>query len=189
MDVEQTKHELRVSAGSRLAAIDKFYIQESNKDILQMLLTVPEYKQAQRVFTYYSVAKEVDTHALIGGALKSGREVFLPATLGGGIMEFRKYNDGDELVKGKLDIPEPVSGARVDVPEDGDVIIVPALAYDLYGYRLGYGGGHYDRYLASCKGFTIGLCRNRMMIGVLPRQEHDVPVMCVVSETKIARPE
>lgn len=189
MSIEQVKHQIRVAAGSRLAAIDKFYYLESNKDILYMLLTVPEYKQAKRVFTYYSISKEVDTRALIGGALKSGKQVFLPATLGGGKMEFREYNDGDELVKGRLNIPEPREGAAVSEPEDGDVIIVPALVYDLDGYRLGYGAGHYDRYLASCGGFAIGLCRNRMMMRELPREDHDIPVKCIVTETKIERPE
>ena len=189
MDIQQTKHQIRVAAGSRLAAIDRFYFIESNKDILYMLLTVPEYKEAKRVFTYYSISKEVDTRAMIGGALKSGKQVFLPATFGGGKMEFREYKEGDELVKGRLNIPEPREGAPVSEPEDGDVLIVPALVYDLEGYRLGYGGGYYDRYLAGCKGFTIGLCRSRMMMGALPREEHDIPVKCIVTETKIARPE
>ncbi len=189
MDIEQAKHQIRVSAGSRLAAIDRFYFLESNKDILYMLLTVPEYKESKRVFTYYSVSKEVDTRTMIGGALKSGKQVFLPATLGGGKMEFREYNEGDELVSGKLNIPEPREGMPVAEPEDGDVLVVPGLVYDLHGYRLGYGGGYYDRYLANCKGFTIGLCRNRMMFGTLPRDQYDIPVKCIVSETKIARPE
>lgn len=183
------KDSLRRAAASRLAAIDRFYFTESNKDILYQLISVPEYADAKRIFTYMSVSKEVDTRAMIGGALKSGKQVFLPATLGGGVMEFRRFTDDTPLQKGRLNIPEPVAEAPVAVPEEGDVIIVPGLAFDLEGYRIGYGGGYYDRYLADCKGFTIGLCRERMMLRQLPREEHDIPVMCIVSETKIARPE
>lgn len=183
------KRMLRRMAQQRLAQIDAFYIQVSDRSILHNLIELPEYKQARRIFVYYSMGKEVDTHRLIEGALRSGRQVYLPKTYGNGRMDFHEFREGETLVRGRMNIPEPDESAPGADPDAEDIIIVPGMVYDLEGYRLGYGGGYYDRYLAGRQAFSIGLCRDRMLIKVLPREEHDLPVDCLVTETKQARPE
>ena len=74
-------------------------------------------------------------------------------------------------------------------PEKGDLLIVPALCFDRQGYRLGQGGGYYDRYLEKYDGvFTAGLCRAALLMDAVPREEHDRRVDCVVTEENAARP-
>ena len=182
------KNQLRWAARQRLARIDEFYISVSDRSILHNLIELPEYEKAKRVFIYYSMGKEVNTHRLIEGALRSDKQVFLPKTGGNGLMTFHAFREGDALVHVRMNIPEPEESTPEAAPEVDDIIIVPAMVYDLEGYRLGYGGGYYDRFLAGCEAFSVGLCRDRMLMTALPREEHDVPVNCVVTETKTARP-
>jgi 5-formyltetrahydrofolate cyclo-ligase len=182
------KKQLRQEANRRLAAIDRFYFNESNKCIIANLISLMEYKSAKRIFTYFSVNKEIDTRVLIGGALKSGKQVFIPQALEDGTLCFREYRKDDQLQKGRTGMAEPLDSAPEAKPQSGDIVIVPGLCYDLEGYRLGYGGGFYDRLLADCPALSIGLCRERMLINRVPREEHDVPVDIIVTENRCARP-
>jgi 5-formyltetrahydrofolate cyclo-ligase len=84
-----------------------------------------------------------------------------------------------------LNIPAPPDTAPIIAPEELDLVIVPALAYDSAGYRLGYGGGYYDRYLHDIPAFTVGLARERLIVGELPTEQHDIAVKCVVTEDAV----
>jgi len=132
------------------------------------------------------VGREVDTHEIIRLCRVMGKPVALPVVLGGGIMEFALF-DGAGLVPGSLNIPQPGESSERVYPRAGDVILVPALSYDAEGYRLGQGGGYYDRFLSACDAFTVGLCRESMLSSGLPREEHDIPVKCLVTEKRIMR--
>ena len=90
-----------------------------------------------------------------------------------------------ELQPAMLGIPAPPDSAPVLSPEELDLILVPALVYDRDGYRIGYGGGYYDRFLSSARAFTIGLGRERLMMDRLPKEAHDIAVECVVTEDKV----
>lgn len=181
------KEILRRELINRLAALDKAYLAESDRRIIGRLIASPEYKSAKRIFSYYSVGKETDTHALIDSAKKDGKQVFIPAIISKGIMEFREYTGADDLQTGSMNIPEPSECAEAAVPELSDIIIVPGLAFDPSGARLGYGGGYYDRYLAHSSAFSIGLCRDLMLLSELPVESHDISVQCVLTETKNTR--
>ena len=89
----------------------------------------------------------------------------------------------EELSPEVLGIPAPKESAvRLD-PDELDLIIVPAITFDRSGYRLGYGGGYYDRYLAQTKAFTVGLARERLVKEELPREAHDIAVKCLITES------
>ena len=105
----------------------------------------------------------------------------------GGAMDFALYDGA--LVEGLYGIPEPGPDAERVEPESGDIIIVPALCFDRQGYRLGQGGGYYDRWLELHPGlFSVGLCRERFLQERVPREAHDMCVRCVVTEKEAARP-
>ena len=74
------------------------------------------------------------------------------------------------------------------MPEKIDLVLVPALAFDKECYRLGHGGGYYDRYLPRTRAFTVGLAREKMLFDRVPREAHDVPVMLVITEKRIVGP-
>jgi 5-formyltetrahydrofolate cyclo-ligase len=99
-------------------------------------------------------------------------------------MEARTIKDLSELSESSYHLREPLSSVCVIPPEALDFIIVPALTFDSAGYRLGRGGGYYDRYLLKTNAFTAGIARERLICEAVPREAHDVPVRCVVTEKK-----
>jgi 5-formyltetrahydrofolate cyclo-ligase len=144
------------------------------------LTALSAYKNAQKVFCYYSVGGEVDTLALIERMRSDGKTVCLPAILGSGIMEARRM---DRLVAGLYGIPSP-EGPIVP-PEEIDLIVVPGLAFDRLCHRLGRGGGYYDRYLPKCRGVTVGLAYEFQMADSLPLEAHDAQLDFVATESAI----
>ena len=100
-------------------------------------------------------------------------------------MQARIVKSLEELHPAMLGIPAPPETAPVILPTELDLIIVPALAYDKSGHRLGYGGGYYDRYLRDTPAFTIGLAREFLMKEKLPTQPHDIAVKCIITENRV----
>lgn len=98
-------------------------------------------------------------------------------------MQAYRFTDKKELAKNCFGIWEPPESA--EVIQNPDVIIVPGLAFDRQGFRLGRGGGYYDRYLAGRSTLTIGLCHQAAFVDLLPRDPWDIPVALVVSEQGI----
>ncbi|HHU23198.1 MAG TPA: 5-formyltetrahydrofolate cyclo-ligase [Clostridiales bacterium] len=180
------KTALRAAFRRRLTELEAAYLSYSNREICSRIVSLPELLSANRVFPYYSVGREVDTHEIIRLCRAMGKPVALPVVLGGGIMEYALYDD-TELVPGSLNIPQPGQHSEKLFPEAGDIILVPALSFDQKGYRLGQGGGYYDRFLAGCQAFTVGLCREAMLSHRLPHEKHDIPVKCLVTEKRIMR--
>ena len=172
---------------ARMRALDAAYVEGSNAAICARLLALPEYRAAGRIFAYFSVGREPDTHAVIRTALDAGKEVFLPVITGDGLMDFARYFGTEPLGESALHIPEPGADAPRALPEGTDLLLVPAVSFDPEGYRLGQGGGFYDRFLAKCRVFSAGLCREQMPCPQAPREAHDMGVDCVVTEARILR--
>jgi 5-formyltetrahydrofolate cyclo-ligase len=99
-------------------------------------------------------------------------------------MEARAFRSLDELSESSYHLLEPLSSTHVIPPEALDFIIVPALTFDHEGYRLGRGGGYYDRFLLKTQAFTAGVARERLLRVTLPREAHDIAVRCVVTEKR-----
>jgi 5-formyltetrahydrofolate cyclo-ligase len=172
---------------AREAALDAEYLVRSDAGIAPRLFALPEFEDARTVLFFYSVGHEPDTHLLIERALEIGKTVALPESRANGIMVARRITSLGELVPGKYGIPAPTADMPEIAPEEFDFVVVPALAYDLGGYRLGRGGGYYDRYLPQTRAFKCGAARERMFFPRVAREEHDVRVNCVVTETKVWR--
>lgn len=163
-------------------AID--YLVKSDCGIFDIITNLPEFESARTIFSYYSIGREPDTIKIMEYALKTGKTVTLPVCFKGGIMEARAVESLDELSESWYHLLEPLSSTRVFAPSELDFIIVPALAFDLEGYRLGRGGGYYDRFLIKTEAFTAGITRECFIREALPREEHDMPVRCVVTEKR-----
>lgn len=128
-------------------------------------------------FVYYSFGTETDTHALIQTLLQAGRTVCLPRVVGRE-MEAVRYTGGG-LKKGAYGIYEPCG--KGDTP--CEIALVPLLAVDGAGNRLGYGGGYYDRYFAAHKEILrVGLCYEGQVVPALPVGETDIPLHAIVTE-------
>lgn len=148
------KTELRNQMLERLKGHTPSQKKEADEMLLQLFLASPAYQAATNIATYLSFEHEFSTEALIEHALRDGKRVCVPKTYPKGRMEFMEYNP-ENLQKTHFGLMEPGDGALVVDKEDIDLIHVPGLVFNSEGYRLGYGGGYYDRYLADFKGKTV----------------------------------
>ncbi len=139
------------------------------------------------VFMYYSVSDEVDTSALISELRNKNIVVAFPkCTDNEGNMIFYLVASDDGLIDGMYGIKEPdTSRCTAAVPTENSLCVVPALSFDLQGYRLGYGKGYYDRFLEKFTGASVGLCRENCLRDYLPRNEFDKKVDFLVTEKRI----
>lgn len=147
---------------------------------------LPVFAQADGVFTYLSFGAEVDTRGLIERAWDAGKAVCLPRVVPDTRrMRWYAVDSLDGLERGPLGVEEPAADpTRETVPGDfrAPLALVPGLAFDCAGYRLGYGGGFYDTFLPTFPGSSIGPCRAAQFVDRLPHDAHDVPVDLVVTE-------
>lgn len=187
MDIKALKTELRNQIKEETAALPEDYISDSDNGLLLLVTSMKEFSAAGNIMIYYSVEKEPDTHNIAEAALHAGKTVAFPFCRRGGTMQARVVSDLGELAPSLLSIPAPPETAPLIEPDELDLIIVPALAYDRYGCRIGYGGGYYDRYLCGIQAFTVGLARERLMKETVPREPHDIAVKCLVTENEIMR--
>lgn len=157
--------------------------------IQSRLLALPEYANSDTLFTYVSKSIEVDTTALIGAALANRKKVAVPRCVPDTYdMEFYYIRSMEELEKGLFGVLEPVPGrSRPVLPGTDGLCIVPGLSFDAQGYRLGYGKGYYDRFLAGFRGITIGICYSGCVQWNLPHGYYDRPVDVLITEKYIRR--
>ncbi len=187
MSMREQKKLVRKELRRRIAAMDEKELEKSNIGIYNNLTRLPELLAAETVFLYCSTGHEVDTRRLIAFLLERGQTVALPVSLPEGEMYFARYLPG-ELQEGRFfGILEPDEHAPRLEPEKGGLIIVPALAYDRGGYRMGQGGGYYDRYLSARDLFSVGIGRDCLLCDSVLREKHDTPVDCLVTETGVYR--
>lgn len=178
------KEAMRQQIVQQINGLSDDYITLSDEGIYKNLIQLPAFIEAETIFAFYSLGREPDTRNFLNYALQLGKTVTLPVCFKGGVMEARAISDLGELKQASFGLYEPLSSTRILPPEALDFIVVPGLAFDLEGFRVGWGGGYYDRYLPKTRGFTAGIARERLVAGKLPREAHDVPVGCIVTEEK-----
>lgn len=155
--------------------------------IFQKLINLEEYKNSEFVLVYVSSSIEVDTHKIIEYSFKINKKVLAPRCIPDtNLMEFCEISSFDDLESGAFGIMEPKDKCeRIQSFASNSCCIVPALAYDKKGYRLGFGKGFYDRFLDKYKGQKIGLCYSSCMTDRLPYDVLDKTVNCVVTDHDI----
>lgn len=194
------KRELRLSLKEKRAALSVELRASADQCIAQRVCALPEFAAADVVFTYLSFGSEVDTRQIIQEAWRAGKTVAIPRCVPGERrMEWCEAHSFDGLVKSSLGVEEPRADAQsVPMPISASVpasvpscaiALVPALAYDQQGYRLGYGGGYYDVFLEAFAGTSIGLCREGFLLDSLDRaiEPHDLPVDIVITDANTLR--
>ena len=150
--------------------------------IVQKALTLVEEREAKTVFAYLSFGSEVQTHGLIEELLRQGVRVAVPrCNTQTHTMQAITMDGFEDLYKDAYGVLTPKNG-KVLLPQEIDLVFVPALAFDEEGYRLGYGGGYYDRYLKAFQGISAGLAFSACCVKELPRDCYDLPVSCILTE-------
>jgi 5-formyltetrahydrofolate cyclo-ligase len=158
---------------------------DANQKILTQLVALPEVQNAHTIFCYISTKEEVDTLRFIEQSLAAGKRVCVPLCKSMGVMHPYAITGLDDLQSGKYDIPEPKSHCQQVAEEEIDLVIVPCVCVDRDGYRLGYGGGFYDRWLEKNPVPSIILCRESLVTEKVPLEEHDQRVGILVTDAGV----
>ena len=136
-------------------------------------------KDAQTIMAYYSLPDEVNTHELIDELVAEGKTVLLPKVVDEEHMELRRYTGRQDLQVGAFHIMEPV-GEPFTAYQDIDVALIPGVAFDAQGHRLGRGRGYYDHFLSYLSPLTIylliGVCFDFQKVPEVLTDAHDIPV-------------
>jgi len=184
--INEKKANLRNQIIGEISALPDEYTAISDRGLFLWVTTLVEFITSRNIMIYYSVKREPATQEIAEFALSMGKTVAFPYCYRGGIMQARVVNNLNELRPAMLGIPAPPDTSPVISREELDLIIVPALTYDKKGYRLGYGGGYYDRYLCDIPALTVGLARARLIKDELPKEPHDIAVKCVITEDGVS---
>jgi len=159
--------------------------------ILNKLFRLPEFKNSHTIFFYASYGSEVDTFPAIEKALSLKKRVVLSKVdLKNKLLRLYQIDKIQQLLPGYKNIPEPPKNSEKEVNiSEINLIIVPGVAFDTNGNRLGYGGGYYDSILSrtSVNTKTIGLAFEEQITTNLPIEKHDVPVNIIITDKRIIR--
>ncbi len=172
------KAELRKQVLQEMKAIPREQKQAMDQVLTEHFLHHPFYQEANTIATYLSFSHEFQTHELIEQALRDGKKVLIPKTYPKGRMDFVVYNP-QQLVKTSFGLLEPQGNLEVVDASQIDLIHVPGLAFTTEGYRIGYGGGYYDRYLEHFTGHSMSTIYPCQVQQFMP-ENHDIPVQEVL---------
>lgn len=160
-----------------------------DSEIQSRLLSLREYSQADTVFTYLSKELEVDTLAIVQAAWANQKRVAVPRCIPGTRdMEFYYIRSWQDLERASFGVMEPIVQQCEKVTDESrGFCLVPGFSFDVQGYRLGYGGGYYDRFLSRFGGFTVGVCYSFCVQWNLPHGYYDRSVDLLVTEKYVRR--
>jgi 5-formyltetrahydrofolate cyclo-ligase len=172
------KIQLRKQARARRSVLAR-----GNPDHAQRSASFAAQLPSGVVAGYWPIRDEADPRALMRALEARGAVLALPR-IECGTLSFRRWNEGDVLIDNPHGIAEPRAEAEVLAP---NLVLVPLLAFDASGHRLGYGGGYYDRVLPDLKAFRIGVAYAGQEVPLLPHEPHDHPLDAVVTEEGVRR--
>lgn len=189
LDLRNQKRQLRVTA-EQLRQTIKPHQPDASAKVAALLLGTVRNADPQAwgtgtvVSSYYQRGSEMDMATLNQALVTAGYDLALPVVLGRGHpLAFRRYRPDDQLTKGVLDVMEPLSTAPVVIPR---ILLLPLLAFDRSGNRLGYGGGYYDRTVAlfrrEAKIQAIGVAFAQQECSTIPVGGTDAPLDWIVTE-------
>lgn len=188
LDLRQYKKDLRKYYKEKRANLDKQKKDEMDRQITGNVLKLRLYKNTKKLFIYVSTDIEVNTREIISRAFIDGKLVAVPRCIPDTRqMNFHIIKSFEDLEPNIYSLLEPYENLPILEDFNSSIMIVPALSIDRRGYRLGYGKGYYDRYLAKYTGIKIGLCYSDDIRRQLLYGKYDKPVDIIVTEKGILR--
>ncbi len=183
----EEKAVLRAEIRARMAALNEEARRASDAALFTRFLALPEVERAEIIFLYLGMGAEPDTARLMESLRALGKKVALPRILPGRGMEARLVYSDTVLVRHPYGMLEPGEDCPLVGKDAIGLVLVPGLAFDPSGGRLGQGGGFYDRWLADYAGCTAALCRTALLLPQVPRAPHDRGVELVLTEHGLYR--
>lgn len=179
------KSTLRAQIKHQRSQITHQVWKEWSRKITERVLQNEKVESAESIHCYVSMnsRNEVDTHLMIQSLLEHNKMVYIPVmNQETNELQHAALSDVDALVPNEWGVPEPVNQDNVPIISP-NIIIVPLLAADRNGNRLGYGKGYYDRFLASVSALKIGVVFDQFILNTIPVEPHDVPLDLLITES------
>lgn len=181
-----SKKQLRNHILLKRNALSVQEIQEAGQSVLGLLKNVPEFIAAKRVFCYVSFRSEVPTSSIIEYCLQQGKQVYIPVCVSETKeMVIAKLDHQTEMSASNYGLLEPsLSSIFIGDRESLDIALIPGAVFDQRGYRIGYGAGYYDKFFAQSSRniYKAALAFSFQLVEEVPKDEHDVPVNCIITE-------
>lgn len=183
------KKDLRKQMIGSLQQLSEQQYAKQSAIIQQKLVELPLFQEAKTIGVTISRFPEVDTLQLIETCWSLGKEVVVPRChIKDRRMDFYRIENFDTLETVYIDLREPKEDPEQWIhPDQIDLLIVPGVVYGKSGYRIGFGGGYYDRFLVGFKGQTLSLAFDQQLIEKVPFDAHDIPVPLIITDKKIWR--
>ena len=173
------KQELRAAIKAQKRAMTPERIESASKCLKEQFLATDAYRNAKTIYGYLPYNQEVRTLPILEQALRDGKRVAVPKVYGD-TMHFLYLTDLSAIAPGAYGIPEPIADEPI-ARDPQALVLMPGLAFDKAGNRMGYGGGFYDKFLASEPEHpTVALCYSFQMVEHIPSESYDIPVDLVL---------
>lgn len=173
------KSDIRAMIRRRKRAMTDEQIEKASEELGQLLRESPLYRQAKTIYGYLPYNQEVRTTDMLIRAIQDGKRVAVPKVFGDS-MRFIYLDDLPQTAPGYAKIPEPIADGPV-ADEPDALVLMPGIAFDREGRRIGYGGGFYDRFLAEQPDHpTLALCYGFQVLDHLETEPFDIPVDQVI---------
>jgi len=190
MSTQEQKDGLREELLARRAELTARQVVAASREIMKLCASIIPWQEVNCLHTYVPMAarKEVNSWWLLEHVWEHQPHVATAVPIvRGRRIHSEQVDDGTRWQENVIGIPEPTDGIPLDIDHQFDVIVVPVLGFDRSGNRLGYGKGHYDRFLSTQSGaLTVGLAYADMEVKPgIPTEPHDVPLQYIVTETGI----
>lgn len=173
------KQQLRQAIRQRKRAMTQEEIEDRSRSLCEKFLNSDNYRRCTCLYGYLPYNQEVRTWPILQHALADGKQVAVPKVYGDE-MKFIYLTDLTQVAAGYAGIPEPIADGPVAEQQDA-LVLMPGLAFDPQGHRIGYGGGFYDKFLSREPGHpTVALCYEFQMVDHLETEQFDIPVDTVI---------
>ena len=193
------KAEIRKRKIAERSSLSKDFVDAASEEICRRIMLLPEYIHAEVILGYYSMRQEVKLDKLFEDALEKGKKVYLPKVVNKTQMNFYRYRSDKDVAPGAYGIMEPVTEEEFIIqpqieknksagPKDHDILmIMPCVAYDDKGNRLGYGGGYYDRFLEKLAKESVNISTIMAAYGMqrvesIPIEDTDIKPDKIITE-------
>jgi 5-formyltetrahydrofolate cyclo-ligase len=184
-----SKHEVREQALRARRGLTPDEVRLLSARVQENLLSLPEFGAARVIASYVAKKDEVQTAGILRRALAAGKKVMVPRSdLSSVSLRFHEIHSLDELHPGTFGIPEPPAGSPAVPLAESDIILVPLVAWDLRGHRVGYGKGYFDKGLRSRgNALCVGLAFEMQVQDSVPSTPTDVPMDAIVTDRRVLR--
>ena len=182
------KNELRQKYRALRDSFGEEFIENASKSACENLSKSEVFKSADTVLLYYPIKNEISPIPLFELCLKTGKTVAFPVCqVENSTLIFKKVNTLNSLSNSIFGLLEPQDDCKIVTPTENTLCLVPALVFSCDGYRLGYGKGFYDRFLADFRGTSIGFSYSSLVLDTIPHDKHDIKLDMIITESEVLK--